>query len=134
MAAGDTIHVDARELDHFAQSVDSETTARFQPAVQELFGFFAVGTTFGGFTASEEVLAARLKHHDALVSITQSMAGFVNASRIMADAVADIRTRYASADALAAADVNVIDGLLNGAVARAQSEVDAPYVGPVSEA
>lgn len=129
--AGGGIEVDGRELSKFAGSVEASTTGTFVPTVQSLFRVYAQGTAFGSFTASAEVYAARVKHHDAMVSMTQSMAGFIEASRVLVDAVTEVRSRYVGADGLGAARAADVDAILRDAVVHAkQITGDAPTIGP----
>ena len=112
MSDGNSIHANLNDLGTFATTVNTATTRDFQPEIERLFPIYAEGTTFGASTKSTEVQAARVKHHDALTAMTQTMASLVNVSNIMVEAITQIRTNYADADAAA------VDALLRTAVAK----------------
>jgi hypothetical protein len=113
LSDGNGIHANLNDLGTFATTVDAATTRDFQPEIERLFPIYAEGTTFGAATRSTEVQAARVKHHDALTAMTQTMASLVNVSRVMVDAVNEIRTNYQNADAAA------VDEMMRTAVAKA---------------
>jgi hypothetical protein len=108
----DHIHADLNHLDSFASSLDAATAHDFQPEIERLFPVYAQGTTFGASTKSHEVDAARVKHHDALTAMTQTMASLVNVSQVLVTAITEIRSNYHTADAAA------VDNILRTAVAR----------------
>ena len=112
MSDGNGIHTNLNDLGTFATTVNTATTRDFQPEIERLFPFYAEGTTFGASTKSTEVQAARIKHHDALTAMTQTMASLVNVSRVMVEAINQIRTNYQNADAAA------VDELMRTAVAK----------------
>ena len=126
MVPGGSIDVDLRELDRFSGSVRSVTSSVLAPGADWLFSVYGAGATFGGrFTASLEVLAARLKYHDALVSVTASLAGFVNASHTLVAAVDQVRARYAHVDVAVAARTAgsaEVDGVLSTATVAAAAQ------------
>jgi len=129
----DSIDVDLRGLDQFSGDVKAVTSAVLAPGADWAFSVFRAGAAFGGrFTASREVVAARLKYHDALVSVTTSLAGFVNASQMLVAAVEQVRTRYADADADAAArsagaaEINAV--LVKATVDAAQQQSVSPLL------
>jgi hypothetical protein len=120
VAGGGSTEVNLGELDRFAGSVAGVTSGMLEPGTNRVFSVYGAGATFGcQFNASYEILAARLKYHDALVSITTSLAGFINASRILVDAVSQVRARYAGTDTAAASSIAAVDQILFKAAADA---------------
>ena len=117
----ESIEVDTSGLDQFAGSVNAEVEGNFEPHTQRLFRAYELGVTFGFGNESGNVQAARNKHRDALTATGESMAAYINASRILIEAIRRAAEEYASADALSSARARDVEGILGQAITDAEN-------------
>jgi hypothetical protein len=113
------VHIDG--LHSFAGAVEDEVEGNFRPHTTRLFATYAEGVPFGGSNPSADVHAVKLKYHDCLTGVTETMTNYINASKILVSAIQMAAARYADADALARANSQDVDNLLGQAVAQAQA-------------
>jgi hypothetical protein len=115
------IKVNTDSLHAFAGSVDSEVEGNFKPYSQRLFTAYSYGAAFGAGNISANVQAARRKHYDALVATGESMTGYINASKILIDAIRMAAATYQTTDSVASASATEIEGILGKAIADADA-------------
>jgi hypothetical protein len=115
-----SINVDIDGLHTFAGAVGTEVEQNFQPHTVPLLQSYAKGVQFGSSSKSGDVHAAKLKYHDCLVGVTEQLTAYINASKILVEAVRQVAKNYASADALSAAQATEVEAALGNAVVTAQ--------------
>jgi hypothetical protein len=115
------IDVDPAHLDRFAGSVDREVEGNFKPHTERLFTTYSYGAVFGAANPSMSVHAARRKHTDAMNAISQTMANYINASKILVAAMKTIAERYTTSDAMAGLRSDEVNAVINQAVADANA-------------
>ncbi|GII21011.1 hypothetical protein [Planosporangium mesophilum] len=115
-----SINVDIDGLHAFAGAVDTAVEQNFQPHTRPLMDSYAKGVQFGASSKSGDVQAARLKYHDCLVGATEQLTAYVNASKILVDAIRQVAQNYGSSDALSAAQAKEVEAALGNAVVSAQ--------------
>jgi hypothetical protein len=113
------VHIDG--LHSFAGAVEGEVEGNFQPHTARLFNTYASGVPFGADNPSGELHAAKLKYHDCLTSVTETMTGYINASKILVAAIKEAAARYSDADALARASSQDVEQILSQAVLKSQA-------------
>lgn len=124
------IHVDAAGLDKFHLELGQDVEKNFQPHVQRLFGMYEQGPPFGDLTFSQTVQNARTRQHECANAASKSLAGYVNATKILVAAIKEIREQYGNADGLAAGNVAAVDAILtqvgqDARTASAEASLDA---------
>jgi hypothetical protein len=115
------INVDPAHLDKFAGSVDQEVEKNFKPHTDRLFTTYSYGATFGISNPSISVQAARRKHTDAMNAISQTMANYINASKILVAAMKTISERYSTSDAMSGLRSDQVNDIIGKAVADANA-------------
>jgi len=127
MGSGDagSVEVDPDALRNFSGTVDSEVEYNFRPAADRLFVTYGYGAMFGQDVQSVNVQAARRKHVAALQSTGTSMAQYINAAAILANAVRIAAERYAATDSGAAARLDLTAGFQQ-AMSEAQQAAQLP--------
>jgi hypothetical protein len=108
------VHPDT--LHSFAGAVDADMEGNFRPHTNRLFSTYAGGVPFGADNPSGELHAAKARYHECLTAVTETMASYINASKILVDAITEIARRYSDADAMAQANVQDAAKVLNQAV------------------
>jgi hypothetical protein len=125
-----SINVDIDGLHTFAGAVEDEIEGNFQPHAGRLFSTYADGVPFGAGNPSGELHAAKLKYHDCLTGVTETMAAYINASKILVTAIQAAAVKYADADALAHAHAQDVEQILGQAILKAQSATAQPQSPP----
>lgn len=115
------VKVNTGSLKDFAGSVDAEVEGNFKPYSQRLFTAYSHGATFGSGNISATVQAARRKHFDALKATGESMTGYINASKILIDAIRRAAETYKTTDSVASASAQEIESILGKAIADADA-------------
>jgi hypothetical protein len=121
-------HVDIDGLHNFAGAVDAEVEGNFQPHTAPLLDSYAKGVPFGTASPSGEVHAAKQKYYDCLTGATEQLTAYVNASKILVEAVRQVAKNYGDADAFSEAQTKDVERALGGAMqaaAAVQVEADA---------
>src|SRR6185437_12040838 len=109
-------------LHTFAGAVDTEVEKNFQPHTVPLIDSYAAGVPFGAASPSGDVHAAKLKYHDCLTGVTNQLTAYVNASKILVDAVRLVAKNYADSDALSEAQAKEVQAAFGDAIKSAQAE------------
>jgi hypothetical protein len=120
------IDVHPDDLHSFAGAVDAEMEGNFRPHTNQLFSTYEGGVPFGAHNPSGELHAAKVRYHECLTAVTETMASYVNASKILVDAITKIARRYSDADAMAHANVQDAENVLNQAVQDAEAAAARP--------
>jgi hypothetical protein len=120
------INVDIDGLHTFAGAIEDEVEGNFQPHASRLFNMYADGVPFGASNPSGELHAAKLKYHDCLTGVTETMTAYINASKILVTAIQAAAVRYSDADALAHANAQDVERILGQAILDAQTAAAAP--------
>jgi hypothetical protein len=93
----------------------------FQPHTVPLLDAYSKGVPFGWDSPSGDVHAAKMKYHACLTGVSEQLTAYVNASKILVDAVRQVARNYADADALSEAQVKDVETALTDAVKAAQA-------------
>jgi hypothetical protein len=128
-----TIEVGLTGLTDFAGSVDHAVDGNFAPRTGDLQNLHACGVRFGFGNPGGNVRAAVLKHFDALEMIARQIVAYIEASKTLTDAARKAAERYASADAMSAAQYKDVEELLGQAIHEARvrkAAADAAPAGP----
>lgn len=115
-----TVEVDLKGLGDFAGAVDGAVDKNFAPRTGQLQSDYAYGVCFGYNNPSGDVHAAKTKYYDALTVITKQIEAYIDASKILVDAVRKAAERYGAADAMSEAQSKDVQDLLKQAVTDAQ--------------
>jgi hypothetical protein len=115
-----SVTVDIDGLHSFAGAVDTEVEGNFRPRTVPLIDSYATGVPFGADSPSGDVHAARMKYYDCLTGVTEQLTAYVNASKILADAIRLVAKNYSDADALSEAQAKEIEGAFGSAMRAAQ--------------
>jgi hypothetical protein len=125
------IDVHPDNLHSFAGVVDEELEGNFRPHTHRLFNTYASGVPFGANNPSGEVHAAKVRYHECLTAVTETMSAYINASTILVRAITEIARRYSDSDAAAQANVQAADQAFEQAIVDATAASRVPQRGTV---
>ncbi len=123
------IQIEAGSVRDLASALQTEVYTNLQPHTERLFGRYAPGVAFGAKSPSADLHTVRAKYRECLTGTVDQLAAYINASTILLDAAIEIASRYQSADALASANVQDIDDVMNNSI----RVVDGPVYGDVPD-
>ncbi len=113
------IEADLSSLRTLALQLHAEVEAGLTPRTKQAFPPFESGAGFGAASPSADLYAVRQKYADCLTAAIDQLVDQINTSTRLVEVVADITTRYGSADALASV---TLDNLQDAFVAADQAD------------
>jgi hypothetical protein len=117
---GDGIRVETDGLNKFSDQVHSDVARTIEPGYSDAKVYLSAGVRFGANNASGGVHAAKERYAESLRASTANIERYVDAARIMADAVRHIADYLDRTDGRSAERVEYVRGALASAMDEAR--------------